>query len=395
MSNAVKEKIAEMKDWLVETRRTIHMNPELGFEEVETSRLIAGYLDKFGLQVKTGMAKTGVIGLLKGGKPGKTVAIRADMDALPMEEANQVPYRSKVKGKMHACGHDGHVTILLGVARLFSSLADQVQGNIKWVFQPAEEGGGGGRVLTEEGVLENPKVDAIFGAHLFPDLQIGRVGIHEKEGLAATDRFVIKMIGSGAHGAYPHLSRDPIAAVGHLITQIHTIVSRSISPLDSAVITIGKVGGGTAFNIIPDEAEILGTVRSLSQKVRGELKSRMEQVTQGVAKSFGMDYGFDFQYGYPALINDPEMSRLVAAACAKGIGKENVEFLRPSMGGEDFAYYLEKVPGSFFRLGCRNEAKGIVNPFHSSRFDIDEDVLLFGVEMFTRIIDEYLGLKLF
>ena len=395
MSNAVKEKIAEMKDWLVETRRTIHMNPELGFEEVETSRLIAGYLDKFGLQVKTGMAKTGVIGLLKGGKPGKTVAIRADMDALPMEEANQVPYRSKVKGKMHACGHDGHVTILLGVARLFSSLADQVQGNIKWVFQPAEEGGGGGRVLTEEGVLENPKVDAIFGAHLFPDLQIGRVGIHEKEGLAATDRFVIKMIGSGAHGAYPHLSRDPIAAVGHLITQIHTIVSRSISPLDSAVITIGKVGGGTAFNIIPDEAEILGTVRSLSQKVRGELKSRMEQVTQGVAKSFGMDYGFDFQYGYPALINDPEMSRLVAAACAKGIGKENVEFLRPSMGGEDFAYYLEKVPGSFFRLGCGNEAKGIVNPFHSSRFDIDEDVLPFGVEMFTRIIDEYLGLKLF
>jgi amidohydrolase len=395
MSRVVKEKIAEMKDWLVETRRTIHMNPELGFEEVETSRLIAGYLEKFGLQVKTGMAKTGVIGLLKGGKPGKTVAIRADMDALPMEEANQVPYRSKVKGKMHACGHDAHVTILLGVARLFSSMGNQVQGNIKWVFQPAEEGGGGGRVLTEEGVLENPKVDAIFGAHLFPDLKIGRVGIHEKEGLAATDRFVIKMIGRGAHGAYPHLSRDPIAAVGHLITQVHTIVSRNISPLDSAVITVGKVTGGTAFNIIPDEAEILGTVRSLSQNVREELKSRMEQVTQGVAKSFGIDYDFDFQYGYPALINDPEMSRLVAAACTKGIGKENVEFIRPSMGGEDFAYYLQKVPGSFFRLGCRNEEKGIVNPFHSSRFDIDEDVLPFGVEIFARIIDEYLGLRLF
>jgi amidohydrolase len=395
MSRVVKEKIAEMKDWLVETRRTIHMNPELGFEEVETSRLIAGYLEKFGLQVKTGMAKTGVIGLLKGGKPGKTVAIRADMDALPMEEANEVPYRSKVKGKMHACGHDAHVTILLGVARLFSSMGNQVRGNIKWVFQPAEEGGGGGRVLTEEGVLENPKVDAIFGAHLFPDLKIGRVGIHEKEGLAATDRFVIKMIGRGAHGAYPHLSRDPIAAVGHLITQVHTIVSRNISPLDSAVITVGKVTGGTAFNIIPDEAEILGTVRSLSQNVREELKSRMEQVTQGVAKSFGIDYDFDFQYGYPALINDPEMSRLVAAACAKGIGKENVEFIRPSMGGEDFAYYLQKVPGSFFRLGCRNEEKGIVNPFHSSRFDIDEDVLPFGVEIFARIIDEYLGLRLF
>jgi amidohydrolase len=395
MEDQVKAKIAEMKDWLVETRRTIHMNPELGFEEVETSKLVAGYLEKFGLQVKTGMAKTGVIGLLKGEKPGKTVAIRADMDALPLEEANQVSYRSKVKGKMHACGHDAHVTILLGVARLFSSMRNQVQGNIKWIFQPAEEGGGGGRVLTEEGVLENPKVDAIFGAHLFPDLKIGRVGIHEKEGLAATDRFVIKMIGRGAHGAYPHLSKDPILAAGHLITQIHSIVSRNINPLDSAVITIGKVSGGTAFNIIPDETEILGTVRSLSQKVREELKSRMEQVTQGVAKSFGVDCDFDFQYGYPALINDPEMSRLVAAACAKGIGKENVDFIRPSMGGEDFAYYLEKVPGSFFRLGCRNEAKGIVNPFHSSRFNIDEDVLPFGVEMFARIIDEYLGLKLF
>ena len=395
MSEGVKEKIAEMKDWLIETRRTIHMNPELGFEEVETSKLVAGYLEKFGLQVKTGMAKTGVIGLLRGEKPGKTVAIRADMDALPMEEANEIPYRSRVKGKMHACGHDAHVTILLGVARLFSSMGSRVQGNIKWIFQPAEEGGGGGRVLTEEGVLENPKVDAIFGAHLFPDLKIGRVGIHEKEGLAATDRFIIKMIGRGAHGAYPHLSRDPILAVGELIGQIHTIVSRSINPLDSAVITIGKVSGGTAFNIIPDEAEILGTVRSLSQKVREELKSRMEEVTQGVAKSFGMDYHFDFQWGYPALINDPEMSRLVAAACAKGIGKEKVEFIRPSMGGEDFAYYLEKVPGSFFRLGCRNEEKGIVNPFHSSRFNIDEEVLPFGVEMFARIIDEYLGLKLF
>ena len=395
MSEVDKEKIAEMKDWLIETRRTIHMNPELGFEEVETSKLVAGYLEKFGLQVKTGMAKTGVIGLLKGEKPGKTVAIRADMDALPMEEANEIPYRSRVKGKMHACGHDAHVAILLGVARLFSSMRGRVRGNIKWIFQPAEEGGGGGRVLTEEGVLENPKVDAIFGAHLFPDLKIGRVGIHEKEGLAATDRFIIKMIGRGAHGAYPHLSRDPILAVGELIGQIHTIVSRSINPLDSAVITIGKVSGGTAFNIIPDEAEILGTVRSLSQKVREELKSRMEEVTQGVAKSFGMDYHFDFQWGYPALINDPEMSRLVAAACAKGIGKEKVEFIRPSMGGEDFAYYLEKVPGSFFRLGCRNEEKGIVNPFHSSRFNIDEDVLPFGVEMFARIIDEYLGLKLF
>ncbi len=395
MANPIQKQIAEMKDWLIEVRRTIHMHPELGFEEVETSGLISGWLEKFGIPFTKGMAKTGVIGLLEGQKGGKTVAIRADMDALPLEEANQVPYRSKVKGKMHACGHDAHVTILLGVAKLFSSIRSQVKGNIKWVFQPAEEGGGGGRVLVEEGVLDNPKVDAIFGAHLFPDLPMGKIGIHEKEGLAATDRVTIKLIGRGGHGAYPHVGRDPILAAGHLITQIHSIVSRNIAPLESAVISIGKIQGGTAFNIIPDEVEILGTVRSLNEAVRAQLRSRLEQVTQGTARSFDLDYHFDFQYGYPALVNDPQMSRLVATACAKGIGKENVESIKPSMGGEDFAYYLQKVPGSFFRLGTRNEGKGIVHPFHSSHFDIDEDVLPFGVEMFARIIDDYLKLKLF
>ena len=392
MENSLRAKIAGMKDWLVEIRRTIHMNPELGFEEVETSKLVTEWLGKFGLQVKTGLAKTGVVGLLPGGQEGKTVAIRADMDALPIEEANEVSYRSKIKGKMHACGHDAHVTILLGVAKFFSSIREQIKGNIKWIFQPAEEGGGGGKVMAEEGALENPQVEAIFGAHVFPDLQIGKVGIHEREGLAATDRFTIKIMGRGGHGAYPHLCKDPILTAGHLITQIHSIVSRNVPPLDSAVISFGRVSGGTAFNIIPDEVELIGTVRSLTPQVRELLHSRLEQVTEGVARSFGLDCRFEFDYGYPALVNDPKMSHLVAQACAKGIGKENVEFIRPSMGGEDFAYYLQKVPGSFFRLGCRNEKKGITQTFHNSNFNIDEDVLPFGVEMFVRIIDEYLGL---
>ncbi len=394
MGDVLREKIYEMRDWLVEIRRTIHMQPELMFEEEKTAQLVAGWLKKFGLEVRTGVAKTGVVGLLRGGKEGKTVAIRADMDALPIEEANQVPYASKVKGKMHACGHDAHTTILLGVANLFSSMRDQIRGNIKWIFQPAEEGGAGGRIMTEEGALENPKVDAIFGAHVFPEIPIGKVGINEREGLAATDRVIIKLIGKGGHGAYPHLSRDPILAAGYLITQIHSIVSRSIHPLDSAVISLGKISGGTAFNIIPDEVEILGTVRSLTPQVRGQLKERLEQVSQGVAKSFGLECNFVFEYGYPALVNDPQMSHLVAAACGKAIGKENVEFLQPSMGGEDFAYYLEKVPGSFFRLGCRNEQKGFVHPFHNSRFDLDETVLPFGVEMFARVINEFLGLEI-
>ncbi|MGQ9646353.1 MAG: M20 metallopeptidase family protein [Thermodesulfobacteriota bacterium] len=394
MENALREKINEMKDWLVDIRRTIHKRPELGFEEVETSKLISEWLQKFGLEVKRGMAKTGVVGLLKGRKPGKTVAIRADMDALPMDEINRVPYASQIKGKMHACGHDAHVTILLGVARFFSWIPDQVMGNIKWIFQPAEEGGGGGRIMVEEGVLENPKVDAIFGAHVFPLLPVGKVGIYEREGLASADRFTIKIIGKGGHAASPHLCKDPILAAGHLITQIHTIVSRDVNPLESGVITIGKVNGGTASNIIPDEVELVGTVRSLSPQVREGLKARIEQVTQGVTHSFSMDYRYNFEYGYPVLINNTEMSRLIASACSRGIGKENVEVLKPSMGGEDFAYYLEKVPGSFFRLGCRNEARGIVHPYHSSLFDIDEEVLPFGVEMFVRIVSEYLGLEI-
>jgi amidohydrolase len=394
MENGIRERIFEMKDWLVQIRRTIHMYPELMYEEEKTALLVGEWLENFGMEVKRGVAKTGVVGLLRGAKEGKTVAIRADMDALPIEEANPVAYASKIKGKMHACGHDAHTAILLGVAKFFSSMRDQVQGNIKWIFQPAEEGGAGGKLMTEEGVLENPRVDAIFGAHVFPDLSIGKIGIHEREGLAATDRVIIKLIGKGGHGAYPHLSRDPILAAGHLITQIHSIVSRNISPLDSAVISLGKISGGTAFNIIPDAVEILGTVRSLTPEVREQLKEKLEQVSQGIARSFGLDCQFVFDYGYPALVNDPQMSHLIASACGRAIGRENVEFIRPSMGGEDFAYYLEKVPGSFFRLGCRNEGKGMIHPFHNSRFDLDEDVLPFGVEMFVRIIDEFLELEL-
>ncbi len=392
MESSLRKKIDGMKDWLIEIRRTIHMHPELGFEEVETSKLVAGWLEKFGLEVRKGMAKTGVVGLLQGKEPGRTVAIRADMDALPMEEAGAVPYASKIKGKMHACGHDGHVAILLGVARFFSSIQDQVRGNIKWIFQPAEEGGGGGRVMVEEGVLESPKVDAIFGAHVFPLLPVGKIGVYEREGLAATDRFRIKIVGKGGHGAFPHLCKDPILAAGHLITQIHSIVSRNINPVEGAVITIGKISGGTAFNIIPDGVELIGTVRSLKADVQEALKSRLETVVKGVAQSFGMDYQYDFEYGYPMLINDPEMSKLVARACSKGIGEDHIEWVKPAMGGEDFSYYLQKVPGAFFRLGNRNETKGTIHPYHSSLFDIDEDILPLGVEMFVRVIDEYLGL---
>jgi len=280
------------------------------------------------------------------------------------------------------------------VAKYFSSISDRVKGNIKWIFQPAEEGGGGGERMVKEGALEDPKVDAIFGTHVFPLLPMGKVGVYEREGLAAADRITIKVIGKGGHGAFPHLCKDPILVAGHLITQIHSIVSRNINPTESGVISICRVSGGTAYNVIPDEVELWGTVRSLTPEVREELKSSIEQVVRGVVQSFGMDYRFHYDYGYPVLVNDPEMCKLVASACAEGIGNENVVYVKPAMGAEDFAYYLEKVPGSFFRLGIRNEEKGIVHPYHSTLFDIDEDVLPFGVEMYVRIIDRYLGLGL-
>lgn len=392
MKNSLKERIDEIKDWLIGIRREIHMHPELGFEEVNTSRLVSEWLERFGLEVQKGVAGTGVVGLLRGKSSGKTIALRADMDALPLEELNEVPYASKIKGKMHACGHDAHVTILLGVARILSPLRDQIKGNIKWIFQPAEEGGGGGKRMVQEGVLENPHVDAIFGAHVYPQIEIGKVGVCEGKALASADRFTIKIIGRSGHAASPHLAKDPILAAGHLITQIHSIVSREVDPLESGVITIGRVSGGSAFNIIPDEVELLGTVRALSPEIQEKMKKRIEEAVQGVTQSFGMNYHYEYKYEYPVLVNEPEMIRLVSSACAEGIGEENVVEVKPSMGAEDFAFYLEKVPGAFFRLGIRNESKGIVHPYHNSRFDIDEEVLPFGVEMFIRIVDRFLGL---
>jgi amidohydrolase len=391
VNNEIKEHIAEMRGWLVEVRRAIHSHPELGFEEVETSRLVSEWLGRFGLEVRKGVAKTGVVGLLRGGAPGKTVAIRADMDALPMDEATGVPYASKIKGKMHACGHDAHVTILLGVARFFSSIRDKVKGNIKWIFQPGEEGFGGGRLMVEAGVLEDPRVDAIFAAHVFPFLPTGQVGISEGKAMASSDKFTLRIIGKGGHGAYPHVTRDPILAAGHVITQVQSIVSRNVNPLDSAVVSFGAVHGGRAYNVIPDEVELNGTVRSLNPEVREQLRSRIEQITRGVVTSLGLDYQYEFEYGYPVLINDPRMSGLVVSTCSRAIGKENVVILPPSMGAEDFAYFLEKCPGAMFRLGVRNEEKGLIQPHHNTLFNIDEEVLPFGVEVFVRVINEFLA----
>jgi amidohydrolase len=390
MRDAVREQIYAMKDWLTEIRRTIHRHPELMYEEENTAKLIARNLEDLGFEVKTGIAKTGVVGLLRGREEGETIAIRADMDALPVEEANQVSYASKIPGKMHACGHDAHMAILLGAAKYFSSRRNQVKGNIKWIFQPAEEGGAGAKAMMDEGVLENPRVDAIFAAHVFPEIPMGKIGVSLREGLASSDHVTIEIIGRGGHAAYPHLAQDPILAAGHLITQIHSIVSRNVPPLESAVISFGKIAGGQVYNVIPDAVELLATVRALTPEVRDLLKEKIEQICRGVSLSFGVECRLKYKYGYPALVNHEEEARLVASACGEFIGEENIVYPKPSMGSEDFAYYLEKVPGALFRLGSRNEAKGLTHSLHNSNFDIDEDILPFGVEMFVRIINRYL-----
>jgi amidohydrolase len=278
----------------------------------------------------------------------------------------------------------------LGVARFFSSMRDKVKGNIKWIFQPGEEGFGGGRLMVEARVLEDPKVDAIFAAHVFPFLRTGQVGITEGKAMASSDKFTLRIIGKGGHGAYPHVTHDPILAAGHVITQIQSIVSRNVNPLDNAVVSFGAVHGGRAYNVIPDEVELTGTVRSLNPEVREQLKSRIEQIARGVVSSLGLNYHYEFEYGYPVLVNDAGMSKLVVSACAKAIGKGNVVILPPSMGAEDFSYFLEKCPGAMFRLGVRNEEKGLIQPHHNTLFNIDEDVLPFGVEMFVRVINEFL-----
>jgi amidohydrolase len=394
MQDAARQEIKLMKEWLVDIRRTIHMHPELMYQEEDTSKLVAHHLKDLGLEFSTGIGKTGVVGLLRGAKEGKTIAIRADMDALPIEEATAVPYASKIPGRMHACGHDAHTAILLGVARFFSSRRNQLKGNIKWIFQPAEEGGAGADAMIKDGVLENPKVDAIFGAHVFQEIPLGKIGVSPREAFASSDHVSIEIIGKGGHGAYPHLAHDPILAAAHLVAQIHSVVSRNVPPLENAVISFGKIAGGQAFNVIPDSVELMATVRALTPEVRTLLNERIAQICRGIELSFGVECRLNYKVGYPPLVNNSEMAQLIVSACGDAIGEENIEFPKPTMGAEDFAFYLGKVPGAIFRLGIRNEAKGIIHPIHSSLFNIDEDVLPFGVEMFVQIISQYLDLQL-
>ncbi|RDY26329.1 amidohydrolase [Romboutsia weinsteinii] len=348
-------------------RHLIHMYPEDGYKEHKTSKIIIDELEKMNIKVTKNVAKTGVVGLIEGKYPGKTVLLRADMDALKLDEKADVEYKSKIPGMMHACGHDGHVAGLLGAAMILNDLKDELHGKVKLVFQPAEERDGGAKPMIEEGVLENPNVDAVFGAHLWGALKEGQVHVKHGAMMAAPDIFVFKIIGVGGHGSTPHQGIDPIVLTCQVINTIQTIVSRKTNPLNPIVISCGRIQGGDCHNVIPNEVEVEGTIRTFTQEDRELVPKLMEDIIRGITSCQGASYEFYYEAKYPALINDSKMTDLVKESVGKIIGSENVFELREAtMGAEDFAFFTQKVPGSFFFVGiAKDDQKPVLhhNPY--------------------------------
>jgi amidohydrolase len=357
-------------------RRHFHENPELGFEEVQTSAHIADLMEGLGLEVRRSVAKTGVVALLRGGKPGKTVAIRADIDALPIQELNDVPYKSKTPGKMHACGHDVHITAAIGAAMLLAQHRENLAGNVKFIFQPAEEGPGGAEPMIAAGALENPKVDAIIGGHVWGSLDSGVVEVLPGPIMASADIIRLTIHGKGGHAAQPHTTIDPIVIGSEIVGALQKIVSRQTDPTEAAVISICLFRAGDTFNVIPNSAYLEGTVRTLNNTLRQEISQKIESVIRGITEPYGATYELDYTFGYPVTVNDPGITETVRQSAAKILGAENVRTAaRASMGAEDFAYFLLAVPGTYIRVGIRNTAKGITHEMHHPQFDVDEDVL--------------------
>ncbi len=392
LKELIKRASWQLKDEVVSWRRHIHMYPELSGREFNTAEFVADKLREFGVDevIEDFADSTAVVGIIRGKGEGETVALRADMDALPTEEKTGKPYASKVKGVMHSCGHDAHTAMLLGAAKVLCEVRDYIKGNVKLIFQPCEERHDckGAKWLVEHGVLENPKVSAIFALHVFPELPVGYVGTKEGPFLASSDVFRVKVIGKSTHASRPHQGVDPVIMAAQSINALHHIVSRYLDPLEPAVLTIGKIQGGFAENIIPDEVEFDGTIRTLSNEVRERIPELIERALSGITSAYGGSYFFKFEEGTPPLINHPETTRFAVEKMGELLGKEKVVILeRPTMGGEDFSVYLQHVPGTFIRLGVRNEEKGIVYPLHNSKFDIDEDALPVGVA-----VEAYLAL---
>ena len=382
---------------LVETRRDIHRHPELGNRELRTGKRVADRLRALGLEVRYPVAKTGVVGILKGGRPGPVVALRADIDALPIQERNDVPYKSENPGVKHACGHDAHTTIVLGTAEVLSKLRDRLPGTVVFLFQPAEEGPpegeeGGAPLMIKEGVLDEPKVQAMYGLHMDPALPIGEVGWAVGPIFASSDRFVIEIQGKKTHGAYPHTGLDPIPVAAEMVQALQLVVSRQIDAQSPKVLTVGSIHGGNRFNIIADQVTMEGTIRTLDPGVRREMTERIQRTVTGVATTHGLFASLRWVGdGNGATLNDAALTRASVPTLERVYGAARTREVRPQMGAEDFASFAERVPALYIKMGMRNEARGITAMIHTEDFDIDEGVLPLGVRAMATLVWDYLA----
>lgn len=386
------ERAEELREFLIAARRHIHQNPELSFEEAETSRFVAAALRAMGYEPEEGVGGYGVRAVLRGGAPGKTIALRADMDALPIHEDNDLPFCSRRPGVMHACGHDAHTAMLLAAARALKAERSGLLGNVVFLFQPAEElPPGGAKEMIAAGAMDDPRVDAVFGLHQGVAFDVGRMAIVSGPRSASSDTFRITVIGRGGHAAMPHRTVDPIAIAGLLITALQQLVSRQLSPMQPAVITIGTVHGGTKENVIPDHVTLGGTVRAFDPSVREDIPRRMEAMVKGITEANGARYDLEYHFGYPVLVNDAEMAALAGRAAERVVGPGNVVSSEPAMAAEDFAYFLQRAPGAFASIGVGTPGRGERPSSHSPRFRLDEDGLPFGVAFYLSLVDLYLN----
>lgn len=388
--NTIRPAIQSLQDQLVEWRRRFHQRPELGFQERLTAEFVARKLREWGIEHQTEIAKTGIVATIPGGRSGPVLGIRADMDALPVQEENQVPYRSQHDGVMHACGHDGHTAIALGTAYYLAHHRDAFAGTVKLIFQPAEEGPGGAQPMIAAGVLRNPDVDAIIGLHLWNNLPLGTIGVRSGPLMAAVELFRCQIFGKGGHGAMPDQTIDAVVVSAQIVNALQAIVARNVNPLEAAVVTVGELHAGTAMNVIAGTAHLNGTVRYFNPELADVLSDRIESVIAGVCQSHGATYDLDYQHFYPPLLNNPEMTQLVRAVAETVV--EPPTGVVPecqTMGGEDMAFFLQEVPGCYFFLGSANPEKNLAYPHHHPRFDFDETALGLGVEMFVRCVERF------
>ena len=385
--DGLKEEVREgVGERIVALRRDIHREPELGFDTEKTAGKVLAALEGLPLDIRNGVAENGVVATLKGEGDGPTVGLRADMDALPILEETGLPFASEVDGRMHACGHDGHTSMLVGAAHALSGMRERMNGTVKFFFQPAEEGGGGGKVMVEEGVADD--VASIFALHLWPGLPFGTAATKAGPIMAAADAFEMTVRGAGGHGAMPHLTADAITMAAQIVTALQTVVSREVDPVEPAVLTVGEIGAGTAFNIIPETARLGGTVRTLNEELRRRMPERIEHLARGVAQGMRGDAEIDYEFSYPVTMNDEGAANRALGVIGDLFGEENkLELPNPSMGAEDFAFFLQKIPGAFIWLGIGQDVSGL----HTPTFAFDEEILPLGSALLTALALESLS----